>query len=125
MFTEENNSYWRNFSRLINAGFKERRFWYSAQVTFNYKGYNIIFDHYTHHVTSRKGTLESFVTRVYCKFKCDTKLQLKMEEATFANKLLNIFNFKKIQTAYSQLNSKFIITSTKENVFKNFEFINC
>ncbi|HUH25201.1 MAG TPA: hypothetical protein VLY87_01115 [Flavobacterium sp.] len=118
MFTEENNNYWRNFSQLINADFKERKFWYSAQATFNYKGYDMIFDHYTHHAISGRGSVESFVTRVYCKFKCNMKLQLKMEEATFTNKFLNIFNFNKLQTDYPDLNSRFIITSTKESLFK-------
>ncbi len=63
MFTEENNKYWIGFSRLINADFNERKLWHSAQSVFNYKGYAIIFDHYTHYTVSGRVSLESFVTR--------------------------------------------------------------
>lgn len=118
MFTEENNKYWIGFSHLINADFNERKLWHSAQSVFNYKGYAIIFDHYTHYTVSGRVSLESFVTRIYCQFKCNENLFLNIEKPNLITKIRDFLSTKKFKTGNSAFDSRFIINSNKKNVSK-------
>lgn len=116
MFTEENNSYWRAFSHSIHATFKERKYWYSAQAVFNYHGFEIVFDNYTHSTVSGKNSFESSVTRVYCKFKCTRPVHLKIVPATFINKISGLFDKNKILSSHPEFNSRFLVFSHNENM---------
>ena len=118
MFTDKNDTYWKNFSKIINADFKGRKYWYSAQAIFNYKGFEIIFDHYTHYTVSGSVSLESFVTRICCRFQCNEKLFLKIEKASLMNKILNYFSNKKVETGNLTFDSKYVIVSNQRNINK-------
>lgn len=91
MFTEKDNLYWKAFSDTINAEFIERQYWHSPKAIHFYKGFEIVFDNY--YFTSTIGTrsYESFITRVYCKFNYPQSLKIRIEKASFFNRLVNIF----------------------------------
>lgn len=116
MFKEENNVYWKNFCKIIDGEFVERKYWHSAQAIASYKSFKIKFDHYTHYTVSGRTSLESNVTRIYCVFQCDEDIELKMEQKTWLNKLISFFNRNRIQTKNNEVNSKYIITSKSKNV---------
>lgn len=91
MFTEKDNLYWKAFSDTINAEFIARQYWHSPKAIHVYKGFKIVFDNY--YFTSTVGTksYESFITRVYCQFKYPQSLKIRIEKASFFNRLVNIF----------------------------------
>lgn len=117
MFTKENNKYWTDFSAMINANFEERKYWHSAKSIYNYKGYNILFDHYIHY-TEGRVTVGSYVTGVYCKFVCDKKIYLKLEKNTMLSKFLNLFSENKITSLNQVLKSNYIIFCNDGNIDK-------
>lgn len=117
MFTKENNKYWMDFSAKINADFEERKYWHSAKSIYNYKGYNIFFDHYIHY-TEGRATVGSYVTRVYCKFICNKKIYLKLEKNTLLSNFLNLFSKNKITELNKILKSNYIVFSNENNIDK-------
>ncbi len=114
MFTNENNYYWKKFSDEINADFMERKYWHSAKCFYDYKGFKIIFDNYTHHAISGRNSIDSYLTRIYVLFNCDKILHLKLQERSILNVMINIFNSKKIKLNNQLLDDRFIISSKEK-----------
>ncbi len=101
--------YWKNYSKFIKSDYVERSYWHSSKAVYDYKGYSIIFDHYTFHSSVGIQSFESTVTRVYCHFESSKPMYLKICKATFLNKTLNILNTKRFKTQNQRFNCKYLI----------------
>lgn len=115
MFTEENNEYWRKFSRLINSGFEERKYWHSAKALYDYKEFRIVFGNYAITTVSGNFSLEDFVTRVYCRINSKEDISFKIVPKKFSNRILNLFNKKQVLSDI-EFCEKFIFISNNEKI---------
>jgi len=115
MFTEKDNVYWKAFSDTIQAEFVERKYWYSPKAIYTYKGFSIVFDNY--YFTSTVGTrsYESFITRVYCKFNYPQSLKIRIEKASFLNRLINIFTCNLYRTLDAEFDRRYHVHATNPN----------
>ncbi|MBW3519863.1 hypothetical protein [Flavobacterium sp. NKUCC04_CG] len=103
--------YWKNYSKFIQSDYMERSYWHSSKAVYDYKGYRIIFDHYTFHSSVGIQSFESTVTRVYCQFESSKPMYLKICKATFLNRVLNIFNtsqFRIVDTRFNRMYQVFL-----------------
>lgn len=102
--TITNNEYWTEFSTLINGRFNEAAYWYSAKAIYTYKGFSIVFDEY-------RG-----VTRVYCRFAYAHPIELRIDRASFVNKIANVFNGKLIKTNDRKFDQRYVVHSSNRDI---------
>lgn len=113
MFGEKNNRYWEDFNALIGGGFEKRKYWHSAKCTYTYRGFDLVFDNYAHHVASSYD----FVTRVYCQFSCGSSVSLKIDRSSLANKLVfAIRGDKRLQTHHPEFNNRYVLSSEDSGI---------
>lgn len=115
MFTEKDNLYWKAFSDAIKAEFVERKYWHSPKAIHVYKGFQVVFDNY--YFTSTVGTksYESFITRVYCKFSYPQSLKIRIEKASFLNRLVNIFQGNLYRTSDREFDRRYHVHTSNPN----------
>ncbi|MBB1138130.1 hypothetical protein [Myroides sp. WP-1] len=113
MFTEKDNLYWKAFSTSIDGSFVERSYWYSPKAIHTYKNFTIVFDNYCFTSAVNTRSYESFITRIYCKFKHHEPLKIRIEKASFLNRLINLFEGQLLKTKDSFFNKRYHIHAHK------------
>ncbi|MDM1044664.1 hypothetical protein HX004_06260 [Myroides sp. 1354] len=113
MFTEKDNIYWKAFSTSIDGSFIERRYWHSPKVIYTYKDFSIVFDNHCFTSAVSTRSYESFITRIYCKFKHHKPIKIRIEKASFLNRLINLFQGHLLKTKNSIFNKQYQIHAPK------------
>lgn len=115
MFTEKDNLYWKTFSDSINAQFMERKYWYSPKAIHLYKGFSVVFDNYFFSSTVGTRSYESLLTRVYSKFTYPQSLKIRIEKASFLNRLVNLFHGNLYRTLDREFDRQYHVHTMNPN----------